>query len=114
MHIERVLLHCRFSRRYHGYRELMECVKLACEKEERLLYVTGIYSEVGEMFSLSASGVERNIRTMVEYAWKNGGKEQMENLSGGILYEKPTVSEVIEMLVCYLNDGEGRQRKVGL
>lgn len=111
MNIEEVMRFCRFSRCYHGYKELIECVQLAFEKEERLLYVTGIYQEVAKKHHISASGVERNIRTMIRYAWKNGGREPLEKISGGKLYEKPTVSDVMEILVCYLKAIERQKRK---
>ena len=74
------------------------------EEEDRLLYVSGIYCEVGKQYHISPSGVERNIRTLVDHAWKNGAKESLESLSGGKIYEKPSVSEVIEILVCYMED----------
>lgn len=108
MKIERTLLYCRFSRRYLGFREFQECVRIALEDEERLLYVGAIYQEVGEKFGVSASGVERNLRTVLQYAWSRGGKEPLEQLSGGTFYDKPTVSEVIEILVCYLKEHEER------
>ena len=53
MKIERTLLYCRFSRRYLGFREFQECVRIALEDEERLLYVGAIYQEVGEKFGVS-------------------------------------------------------------
>ena len=111
MNIERILLECRFSRRYRGYRELEECVKLALEKEERLLCVYGIYTEVGRKHNISASGVERNIRTLLNHAWNNGGKEPLERISGGKIYDRPSVSEVIEIITCYLKE-EQRKKKI--
>lgn len=102
MNVEQVLLNCRFSKRYEGYRELKDCVEMALEEEERLLYVSRIYYDVGKKHHISASGVERNIRTLLSHVWKNGGQEALEELSGGKLYEKPTVSELIEILVCHM------------
>ena len=102
MNVEQVLWNCRFSKRYEGYGELLGCVMIAMEEEDRLRYVGGIYYEVGKKHHISASGVERNIRTLLTYAWENGGKEPLEKLAGGILYEKPSVSETIEILVCYM------------
>lgn len=107
--IEKTLLYCRFSMRYQGYRELRECIKIAVEKEERLMYVGGIYQEVAEKYHISASGVERNIRTVLNRAWENGSKEPLEELAGGKLYERPSVSEVIEMLACYLKEQEKKK-----
>lgn len=104
MDVEKILRHCRFSKCYHGFSALKECVLIALEDEERLLYVTDIYNEVAKKLHLSGSGVERNIRTIIGRAWQNGGRERIEALAGGKFYERPTVSEVIELLVCYIKE----------
>ena len=104
MKVECVLMYCKFSRRYQGYHELKECISIALEDEERLLYVGGIYCEVALKHRISASGVERNIRTVLNHAWRNGGRKSLEALSGGIFYEKPSASELIEVLVCSIKE----------
>lgn len=104
MDVEKLLRYCRFSKCYHGFLALKECVLIALEDEERLLYVTDIYNEAARKFRLSRSGVERNIRTALSHAWQNGGRERMEALAGGKFFEKPSVSEVIELLVCYIKE----------
>lgn len=102
MDMEQLLEQCRFSKRYQGYYALQECIRIALENEENLLYMTGIYMDAAQKFHISWSCVERNIRTALDYSWKNGGKEQLEILVGRVFYEKPTVSEVIEILTCYI------------
>ena len=104
MDVEKILRHCRFSKCYHGFLALKECVLIALENEERLLYVTDIYNEVARKFHLSGSGIERNIRTALSRAWQNGGRERMEALAGCRFLEKPAVSEVIELLTCYIKE----------
>lgn len=102
MNIEELLKECRFSKRYQGYHVFRECLLVALKDEESLLYLTGIYAEVARKCNISWKLVERNIRTMLDYAWSIGGKESLERLSGGVLYEKPTIGEVLEILVYYL------------
>lgn len=104
MDMEQLFQQCRFSKRYQGYYAFRECLSIALENEETLLYMTGIYVEAGQRCHAPWQHVERNIRTMLNYSWKNGGKEVLEMLSGGVLYQKPTVSEVIEILTCYLKE----------
>lgn len=104
MDVEKVLRYCRFSMCYRGFSELKECVLIVLENEERLLYVTDIYNEVAKKFHLSGSGVERNIRTVLGHALENGGKKRLEALAGCKFFEKPTVSEVIELLACYIKE----------
>lgn len=107
MTVEQVLRQCKFSRRHQGYHALRECVKIVLADENKLLYVTGIYYDVANKLDISFSGVERNIRTARDYSWKNGGKEELEKLTGAVLDEKPSVSEVIDILACYLKEHGG-------
>ena len=102
--MDKILRQCKFSKRHQGYRELRECIRIVLIDEERLLHVTGIYSEVAKTFDITWSGVERNIRTAFDYAWVNGGREEMEKMAGGVFYGKPTISEVIEVLACYTKE----------
>ena len=102
MNIEELLRLCRFSKRYQGYQAFRECLYIVLENEDTLLYLTEIYIDAAHKCHTSWKHVERNIRTMLDYSWKTGGKEQLESLSGGILYEKPTIGEVLEILACYI------------
>ena len=72
--------------------------------EDELLYMTGVYTEAAKRCHVSWMHVERNIRTMLESAWKNGGKEVLEEVAGCVLLQKPTVSELIEILCCYIKE----------
>ena len=110
MKVEKALSQCKFSRRYQGYYELKECIQIVLENKERLLYVTGIYQDVALKYHISTSCVERNIRTARNHAWENGGKEAFEKLSGGEFYDKPPVSEVIEILACYIKEQQQEER----
>ena len=104
MEVNVLLRKCKFSKRYRGYLELEECIRLIQKNEERLLCITEVYKDVGSSFQISWSGIERNIRTLLNADWERGGKECIENAIGIKLCEKPTVCELIEMLACYLID----------
>ena len=104
MNMDELLRKCRFSKRYQGYYAFRECLLIALENEETLLYVTGIYKDVARKLNISWKLAERNIRTMLDCSWKTGGRRHLEELSGGTLYDKPTISEVLEILVCYLKE----------
>lgn len=104
MDIDRILVQCRFSKRYQGYRDLREGVRMVIENENRLLRITGIYQQIADKHMVSRECVERNLRTVINYSWANGGKEQLELLSGGKLYEKPTTGEVLEIIAYYIKE----------
>lgn len=107
MDTRKVLKQCKFSRRYQGYRELQECLRIVLDDEERLLRITEVYLEAGQKFDISWNGVEKNIRTALTRAWERGGKEEMEHLFGGEFFEIPTVGETIEMFAEYIKDHSG-------
>lgn len=104
MSLDKILMYCNFSKRYQGYQELKECISIALEEEERLMFISGIYIDVAKKHKILPSSVDRNIRTLITHAWKQGGKEPLETISGGKLYEKPSVSEVLEIIVCYIKE----------
>ena len=102
MDLEQLFMQCRFSKRYLGYHAFRECLRITLADEDALLYMTGIYVDAGKMCNSTWKKVERNIRTMLDYAWNTGGKESLELLSGCPLTQKPTVSEVLEIFTCYM------------
>lgn len=104
METEKLLRKCGFSARYLGYYMLLACILIAAEDESRLLNMTSIYRDAARMHCTATSSVERNIRTVISRVWDNGGQKELERLCGCRLYQKPTVGEVIEIFVCYLND----------
>lgn len=104
MPIGTLLRQCSFSRRYQGYLELQECIRIALEYNGSLPQITEIYRRAAEKFGVSWCGIEKNIHTSLNYAWKRNGKTEMENLFGGIFYEMPTSGEVILMFADYILD----------
>ena len=102
MELEELFTQCHFSKRYLGYYALKECVRITLEDENALLYLTGIYINAGKECNSSWKQVERNIRTMLNASWKCGAMKTLEYISGGKFYERPTVGNIIEILVCYL------------
>lgn len=104
MTVEKLLKDCGFSTRYNGYYLLRECILIASQDETRLLHIMAVYAEVADRYSVTAWSVEKNIRTSLDRFWKSGGQHQLEIISGGRIYRKPTSGELIEIFVCYLND----------
>lgn len=93
---------CGLSARHQGFRALQKCVELALKDEEKLLSVTRLYQEVSASTCIRYENVERNIRTALDHAWKDGGSEQMKDLLGYHFSFRPTAGEMIELLVTYI------------
>ena len=85
-----------------GYYYLREGVKMAVFNPNIINNVTKeLYPKIGELFSTSASKVERAIRHAIEVAWNKGRIESLNSILGIRAYmgnEKPTNSEFIALI----------------
>ncbi len=85
-----------------GYYYLREGVKMAVSNPNIINNVTKqLYPKIGELFSTSASKVERAIRHAIEVAWNKGRIESLNSILGIRAYmgnEKPTNSEFIALI----------------
>lgn len=85
-----------------GYYYLREGVKMAVCDPNIINNVTKqLYPKIGELFSTSASKVERAIRHAIEVAWNKGRIDSLNSILGIRAYmgnEKPTNSEFIALI----------------
>ncbi len=85
-----------------GYSFLREGIKIAIAKPEVINNITKqLYPMIGEIFSTSASKVERAIRHAIEVAWNRGRIDGINNLLGVKAFvgkEKPTNGEFIALI----------------
>lgn len=102
---EDLLRQAGFSKRYQGFRYLVQCVELAAEDDNRLCSLCKeIYGPVAQEHRIPSRSIERDIRTARDYAWENGGRDFFEKISGGKFYTLPTVGELIEILAQYMTE----------
>ena len=74
------------------------CVKLCCERPERLLMVTKwVYPEVAKHYQTNGKAVERNIRTVGKVLWEQN-RSALEQLAGRPLSDKPGNAQLLAML----------------
>ena len=112
---ECLLKQAKFSKRYQGYRYLLRCIELAAEDDSRLCALTKqIYQPIAQKYKLSCRCIERNIRIARDYAWQNGGKEFIEEISGGKFCTAPSVGELIEILAEHLAESPRAENGGGL
>ena len=99
MDLQQLFWYCRFSMRYRGYAQLKACVELALEDESWLNTHKKLYEETGKRTETTPGSISRNIQTLLNNAWKKGGKERLEELTGIEMTMKPTSQELIRILV---------------
>jgi ribosomal protein L20A (L18A) len=100
--IEQLLKNAKYSKRYEGYKELVSCIELIIEDENRLCALVKVYEEIGAKYDVSWNSVEKNLRKVNETAWKRGGKEFINEISGCQYLVVPRTGELLEIFFDYL------------
>lgn len=91
---------------YRGFSQTTRCVILAVEDMERLLLITKLlYNEVAKEYHTTFQGVERNIKTVVQVAWRRN-RPLLEQLAQAPLTKEPTPSQFVEMLARQFLNGK--------
>lgn len=97
--IREVLLQARISKAYKGYSYLEHAIYLVLEDESRLCHIyQDVYVRVGQHYGVSATAVEKNLRTLRDAFWQHGGSEYFKKHCGVTLFNRPYPREMIEIL----------------
>ena len=100
--IQEILCPFGITRCYKGYRHVCHSIQLALDDDLRMLSVTKeIYKETADYFHCNWTAVERNIRTVVERAWRVN-PDLLIHMAGYPLDNQPTASEFIEIITSYI------------
>lgn len=93
-----LLLRLKVTTRYKGYWSVLTAMDLLAEDESRLTAVTKeLYMEIGIRENRQWKTVERNIRTVVQVAWRSN-PIYLQKLCGYALTEVPYASDFLSML----------------
>ncbi len=100
--IQSVLRELGIGRNYRGYQRTALAISVALEDESRLTAVTKeIYGRTAQQAGCQWTAVERNIRTVVQRAWKVN-PQRLIQLAGYPMTTAPTASEFIEVISNYI------------
>ncbi len=102
MEIQIILRRLGICTTYKGYKATVLALTLALEDENRLNSITReIYTEVAKRLGSTPSAIEKNLRTVVQRAWRmNHG--DLEKMAGYHLEFMPSVSEFLDILFNYI------------
>lgn len=85
--------------RLKGYKMTILAVEFGIEDEDRLQCIQErLYKPVAKQVGCDYHCVERNIRTVIDYAWRNN-PTYLSRLAGYQLTQPPTVTHFLDMLV---------------
>lgn len=100
----------KITTRYQGYFLLPEAIDLAVKQYGNCLKITkDIYPEMSKRHGIPAKRIERNIRTVIEKAWKNN-RSFMEEIAGEELTTFPSNGEFIDFITYWLVEQGGDVR----
>lgn len=102
MEIQIILRRLGICTTYKGYKAVVLAIELALEDEDRLSSITReIYGEVAYRLGTTSAAVEKNLRTVVQRAWRIN-PEDLEKMAGYSLECMPSVSEFLDILFNYI------------
>lgn len=90
------------TRRFRGCRIAAEAVSIVLENEESLHAMTSeVYAVIAVKEQCTWYAVERNLRTVILYAWKKN-RNLLIKMAGYPLEAPPTATEFIEILANFV------------
>lgn len=102
---ERELRRLRIGGTLDGFRYLTTAVAMTVRNPEAIRWVTkGLYIEVAQRHRTTPARVERSIRTAIRMCWERGGRETLDQMAGYHLPQRPTASELIDLVAAHIRD----------
>lgn len=107
-HVERLIRHLGVTTKYKGLRYLCDAVAMTIDAERsgnRVMVTKDIYPVVARKHHTTIFAVEQNIRTVSRVIWERNPK-RLVRMAGYSLFDRPTNSELIDILAFYLMERE--------
>lgn len=102
--IYHLLLKLGIGARYRGFHYLAYAIFLTLEDQSLLLAVTKqLYPRIAKKYQCTWTSVERALRMAVSHFWDFGNRPLLERIAGYPIWERPSVSELIDILAGYLS-----------
>ena len=106
--VERLIRHLGVTTKYKGLRYLCDAVAMTIDAERsgnRVMVTKDIYPVVARKHHATIFAVEQNIRTVSRVIWERNPK-RLVRMAGYSLFDRPTNSELIDILAFYLMERE--------
>lgn len=100
---ERILRALGVTGKLLGFKYTLYMVEQLMDSKIGVLLITkNLYPETARHFGVTASSVERALRTLIHVCWERTDHSFLEHIAGTPLGRVPTNSEFLDMLVAYL------------
>lgn len=88
---------------YQGYEYVTYGLLLVLQDKSRLEFVTkSLYPDIASKYHTSWKCVERNIRTVIDVAWKDGNSGLLGRICGNKPIQKPRNAQFFELMYEYI------------
>lgn len=102
--IKSILRQLGVGQSYQGYEYVIYGIQLVLQDKKRLEFVTkSLYPDIAVKYHTSWKCVERNIRTVIDVAWKEGDPGLILEICNGKNTSRPHNSQFFEMMYEYMN-----------
>lgn len=103
MNAEQLLRRLGLSGRLKGFGYTAYMIEQAAKDPSVVRLITkNLYPEAAKHFGVSASAVERDLRTLVHSCWSHGDRAFLEVVAGRHIPRRPTNSEFLDLAAAYL------------
>ena len=100
---ENLLRRLGFSGKLRGFRYLTSAIAQTAIDPDRIFLITKVlYPDIAKQYHSTASKVERTIRHSIRRFWEHEGREALEQVAHIHLTQRPTNSELIDLLANYI------------
>ena len=101
--VDRTLLRLRVNPALSGFRYLSYVlVEVVQGRTTTELITKDLYPKAAKHFGTRSARVERSIRTAVATSWRNGGRNELDQMAGYHLVKRPTNSEFINLVAIHI------------
>lgn len=100
--IQKIIRQFRVTSKYKGYILIVNATVLYSEKDY-IQITKDIYPVLAKKYHMSATSVERNIRTVVETCWRND-RRAVQAIFGYNINKCPSNSEFLDAIVYFVSN----------
>lgn len=104
---EQLLRRLGVTGRLAGFRYTVSLVEQVAENPECIRLITKrLYPDTARQFGVTASSLERSVRTLVRICWEREEHEFLDHIAGCHVERRPSNTEFIDVLASYLRQNQ--------
>jgi hypothetical protein len=104
--LQEVLRPLGITRKYIGFEQLAQAIEIIANDRNAISSMQkNVFCPLGEKYYCDWKSIERNVRTLVNRAWKINPK-YLEEIAGYPLNKQPTAVDFVDIVANYILDND--------